>query len=129
MKLADNPKTCIQAGTNVHWMGLPGEPVFVASECRREPGQRFNYFPTDKPKTPITPPTSPPITPPTNPPEQKVCNPNFEFEGVRVANSAQYWGAPKFEDNVDLVGEGAFDKRLEIRFEQTGSPKPHYVAK
>ena len=129
MKLADNPNTCVQVGNNAPVRGSGGDPVFIASECRRDDSQRFNYFTREKPNTPIIPPTSPPTTPPNNTPEQKVCNPNFEFEGVRVVNSAQYWGAPKFEDNVDLVGEGAFNKRLEIRFEQTGSPKPYYVAK
>ncbi|KAL0567312.1 hypothetical protein V5O48_014681 [Marasmius crinis-equi] len=63
------------------------------------------------------------------PTTQNVCHPNFEFEGVRVANSATYWGASSFKANVDLTGEGSFNNRLEIRFEQTGSAIPQYVAK
>ena len=62
-------------------------------------------------------------------PTPSVCHPNFEFVGVRVANSAVSWGAPEFREGVDLTANGDFNKRLEIRFEQTGSPKPFYVAK
>ncbi|KAJ8091037.1 hypothetical protein PM082_024644 [Marasmius tenuissimus] len=129
MKLADKPDLCVQVGNNAPSRGSAGDPVFVASPCRKDDSQRFNYFTREKPSKPITPPTTPSTTTPANPPTQSVCNPNFEGEGVRVANSATYWGAPKFENNADLAGDWDFNMRLEIRFEQTGSPKPYYVAK
>ncbi|KAL0569820.1 hypothetical protein V5O48_012138 [Marasmius crinis-equi] len=137
MKLADKPDQCVQVGKNSPLRGSDGDAVFVTAPCRRDDSQRFNYFQRPLPPTPIIPATPPqnPNPPPQNPnppsnsPSQGVCNPNFEFEGVRVANSAIYWGAPSFANNVDLAGEGSFDKRLEIRFEQTGSPNPYYVAK
>ncbi|KAK1220001.1 hypothetical protein PQX77_017254, partial [Marasmius sp. AFHP31] len=42
---------------------------------------------------------------------------------------AVIWGAPSFDAEVDLVAINDFKERLEIRFEQTGSPNPYYVAK
>ncbi|KAJ8521942.1 hypothetical protein ONZ45_g1464 [Pleurotus djamor] len=117
----------------------------LADKPELEDSQRFNYFKQVAPSTSAPLPSSTAVTSTTWPhehdkastttnthlpsPTPSVCNPNFEFEGVRVANSATYWGAPSFESNVDLVGETDFNKRLEIRFEQTGSPNPYYVAK
>ncbi|KAL0565702.1 hypothetical protein V5O48_016314, partial [Marasmius crinis-equi] len=46
-----------------------------------------------------------------------VCHPNFEFEGIHIANSGT------------ITGEGSFNKSLEVRFEQTGSANPQSVAK
>ncbi|KAK1225457.1 hypothetical protein PQX77_011606 [Marasmius sp. AFHP31] len=68
------------------------------------------------------------LRPKSNSPPEGVCYPNFEFERVRVANSGINWGAPSFLESVDLAAEGSFDKRLLIRFEQAGSPRPQYVA-
>ncbi|KAF9267167.1 hypothetical protein L218DRAFT_996051 [Marasmius fiardii PR-910] len=122
MKLADRPDMCVQVGKNSPSRGSAGDPLFVTSPCRRDDSQRFNYFQRPRPNTPPPPPTTPPS-------DSNVCHPNFEFEGVRVANSAIYWGASSFTAGTDLTGEGDFNKRLEIRFEQTGSPNPYYVAK
>lgn len=85
--------------------------------------QRFNFFIIDEQEIPPKPPT------PTPQPSANVCHPNFEFAGVRVANSAVSWGAPQFVAGVDLIANSDFNKRMEIRFEQTGSPKQLYVAK
>ena len=135
MKLAEDPNRCVQVGENANI----GDSLFVADVCERVDRQRFNYFsqtpptttqvPTTKqvPTTTQVPPTT--TTPPSSTPSSAVCYPNFEFEGVRVANSAMYWGAPSFEADVNLEGNSVFNQRLEIRFEQTGSPTPHYVAK
>ncbi|KAL0573171.1 hypothetical protein V5O48_008781 [Marasmius crinis-equi] len=128
MKLADDPKRCVRVGTGDS--AASGSAITVVDECVKNDTQRFNYFTVPSPPTPI-PPTKPPTTsppPPTNS-SGKVCNPNFEFQGVRVANSAINWGAASFLANTELVGERDFNKRLEIRFEQTGSPNPYYVAK
>ncbi|KDQ24733.1 hypothetical protein PLEOSDRAFT_1085824 [Pleurotus ostreatus PC15] len=130
MKLAEYPDHCVQVGNAKDAAGNPtrggsGDPLFVTSPCRKDDSQRFNYFKKDLPPSP--PPTL--ETPSTPPSGQVVCNPNFEFEGVRVANSAVNWGAPAFVDNTDLLAESDFNKRLEIRFEQTGHPNPYYIAK
>ncbi|KAF9487733.1 hypothetical protein BDN71DRAFT_1513671 [Pleurotus eryngii] len=130
MKLAEYPDQCVQVGNAKDATGNPtrgasGDPLFVTSPCRKDDSQRFNYFKKDLPPSP--PPTL--ETPSTPPSGQVVCNPNFEFEGVRVANSAVNWGAPAFVDNTDLLAESDFNKRLEIRFEQTGHPNPYYIAK
>ncbi|KAK1219256.1 hypothetical protein PQX77_018022 [Marasmius sp. AFHP31] len=131
MKFAENPNRCVQVGQT----GAMGEALFVADACEQTDRQRFNYFVQQPTSTPVTSPpvtTSPPTTttivPPTMP-TAAVCNPNFESEGVRVANSAVNWGAPSFDAEVDLVAINDFDERFEIRFEQTGSPQPYYVAK
>ncbi|KAJ8468899.1 hypothetical protein ONZ45_g17077 [Pleurotus djamor] len=130
MRLVDKPNSCVQVGNNAPSRGSSGDALFIASSCRRDDSQRFNYF-----KRELIDPSEPPyegggtaLAPPP-PGHGGVCNPNFEFEGVRVANSAINWGAPTFESNIDLVGESDFNKRLEIRFEQTGSPVPYYIAK
>ncbi|KAJ8075793.1 hypothetical protein PM082_021425 [Marasmius tenuissimus] len=131
MKFAENPNRCVQIGQK----GAAGEALFVADACEQADRQRFNYFRQQPPSTPVTSPpvtTSPPTTTTiisTSVPTAAVCNPNFESEGVRVANSAVTWGAPSFDTEVDLVAINDFNERLEIRFEQTGSPNPYYVAK
>ncbi|CAL1707218.1 unnamed protein product [Somion occarium] len=38
-------------------------------------------------------------------------------------------GTKSFKQGTDLTADDDFNKRLEIRFEQTGSPNPYYVAK
>lgn len=125
MHLSDNPKLCVQVGDRKDASGNPtrgaiGDTLHL-SECRRDDSQRFNYF--RRPKVTPRPPQ------PQPPSSANVCHPNFEFAGVRVANSAVYWGAPQFAEDVDLLANTDFSKRMEIRFEQTGSPKPFYVAK
>ncbi|KAF9487742.1 hypothetical protein BDN71DRAFT_599332 [Pleurotus eryngii] len=144
MRLADKPDQCVQIGKGPQ-RGSTGEALTVVTPCKREDSQRFNFF---KRVTPTSTTASSPsstkapwehenghsapsqIKPSSVPkPTPSICNPTFDFEGVRVANSAVNWGAAAFVDNTDLIAERDFNKRLEIRFEQTGHPNPHYIAK
>ncbi|KAJ8521944.1 hypothetical protein ONZ45_g1462 [Pleurotus djamor] len=143
MKLAHNTNACVQIG-NGPLRGGVGDALFLTVPCKREDSQRFNFFRKTAPPPSLPPPSLPESTSvwphehvqgastTTNhlpSPTPSKCNPNFEFEGVQVANSATSWAAPYFEADIDLVGGNDFNKRLEIRFEQTGSPHPVYVAK
>lgn len=144
IQLASNLEFCVQNGDRNGSAGARGDPLNIR-QCVKNDGQRFNFF-VDEPipttSAPVTTqsistthswhdstPTSSTPTPAAPSPSASVCHPNFEFAGVTVANSAVSWGAPQFDAGVGLIANGNFNQRMEVRFEQTGSPSPSYVAK